>query len=143
VIGKVGKDLARPMVSRGAAYLDADGDGDPRPGGDREQRPRGAAAQRRRQQNRWLRVKLVGTKSNKDGIGAKVTVKLPGGATRWGVVKTGSSYCSQSELPLTFGLGTADKVDVGRGRLAERAARQAGRAGCRPHAHGHRGRGAA
>jgi enediyne biosynthesis protein E4 len=61
--------------------------------------------------NRWLRVKLVGTKSNKDGIGAKVTVKLPGGATRWGVVKTGSSYCSQSELPLTFGLGTADKAD--------------------------------
>jgi hypothetical protein len=61
--------------------------------------------------NRWLRVKLVGTKSNKDGIGAKVSVKLAGGSTSWGVVKTGSSYCSQSELPLSFGLGTADKAE--------------------------------
>ncbi len=59
----------------------------------------------------WLRVKLVGTKSNRDGIGAKVTVTLPGGGKSWGVVKTGSSYCSQSELPLSFGLGPADKAD--------------------------------
>jgi hypothetical protein len=55
-------------------------------------------------------VKLVGTKSNRDGIGAKVTVTLPGGAKQWGVVKTGSSYASQSELPLTFGLGEARMV---------------------------------
>ena len=61
--------------------------------------------------NRWLRVKLVGTKSNRDGIGAKVTVTLPGGAKQWGVVKTGSSYASQSELPLTFGLGSAKGVE--------------------------------
>jgi hypothetical protein len=60
--------------------------------------------------NRWLRVRLVGTKSNRDGIGAKVTVTLPGGNRSWGVVKTGSSYCSQSELPLTFGLGAADRA---------------------------------
>jgi hypothetical protein len=57
-----------------------------------------------------LRVKTVGTKSNRDGIGARVKVTLDNGQTRWAVVKTGSSYCSQSELPVTFGLGTATRV---------------------------------
>ena len=52
-----------------------------------------------------LRVKTVGTRSNRDGIGAKVTVKTSKGARLFGMVKTGSSYLSQSELPLTFGLG--------------------------------------
>ena len=53
----------------------------------------------------------MGTKSNRDGIGARVTVTLPGGVKQWAVVKTGSSYCSQSELPLTFGLGAAKGVE--------------------------------
>jgi len=38
-------------------------------------------------------------------------VTLPGGGKLWQMVKTGSSYASQSELPLTFGLGSAAKVD--------------------------------
>jgi hypothetical protein len=50
-------------------------------------------------------VKTVGTRSNRDGIGAKVTVKTNTGARLFAMVKTGSSYLSQSELPLTFGLG--------------------------------------
>jgi hypothetical protein len=60
-------------------------------------------------------VRTIGTASNLDGIGAKVTVTLPSGQKLWSVVKTGSSYASQSELPLTFGLGTqgkAQKVEV-------------------------------
>ena len=56
-------------------------------------------------QNDMLRVKTVGTRSNRDGIGAKVTVKTSTGARLFAMVKTGSSYLSQSELPLTFGLG--------------------------------------
>ena len=53
-----------------------------------------------------LRVQTIGTRSNRDGIGAKVTVRLPSGQHLLQMVKSGSSYLSQSELPLTFGLGT-------------------------------------
>jgi hypothetical protein len=56
-------------------------------------------------QNDMLRVKTVGTRSNRDGIGAKVMVRTNGGTRRFAMVKTGSSYLSQSELPVTFGLG--------------------------------------
>ena len=52
----------------------------------------------------------LGTTSNRDGIGAKVRVVPDAGPARWAVVKTGSSYCSQSELPLTFGLGRATRI---------------------------------
>jgi enediyne biosynthesis protein E4 len=48
---------------------------------------------------------MVGTRSNRDGIGAKVTLKTSRGLSLSQMVKTGSSYLSQSELPLTFGLG--------------------------------------
>jgi hypothetical protein len=112
VVRKVGPDLARPMVSRGAAYADFDQDGDL----DLVVTANGGPAVLFRNhggnRNGWLRVRLVGTKSNRDGIGARVTVTLPGGAKSWAVVKTGSSYCSQSELPLTFGLGQAKGVDA-------------------------------
>ena len=60
-------------------------------------------------QNDFLRVKTVGTRSNRDGIGAKVTVKTNKGARLFAMVKTGSSYLSQSELPLTFGLGKPEE----------------------------------
>ena len=56
-----------------------------------------------------LRVKTVGTRSNRDGIGAKVTVKTSTGTRLFAMVKTGSSYLSQSELPLTFGLGKPEE----------------------------------
>ncbi|HKR85878.1 MAG TPA: ASPIC/UnbV domain-containing protein, partial [Terriglobales bacterium] len=64
--------------------------------------------------NHSLRVKLEGTRSNRDGIGAIVRV-TSGNDKQWKMVKSGSSYLSQSELVLTFGLGdknSADQIEV-------------------------------
>jgi len=111
VVSKAGPALKRPMVSRGAAYADIDQDGDL----DLAITANGGPAVLLRNdggsKNGWLRVRLQGTRSNRDGIGARVTIALPGGAKQWGVVKTGSSYASQSELPLSFGLGAARGVE--------------------------------
>ncbi|MBW8867541.1 MAG: CRTAC1 family protein [Acidobacteria bacterium] len=101
-----GAALQKPMVGRGGAYADIDNDGDLDL---LLTANHGAAALLRNDggnRNNALRIRLVGTKSNKDGIGARVEMTV-NGTSRWQMVKTGSSYCSQSELPLTFGLGTA------------------------------------
>jgi enediyne biosynthesis protein E4 len=60
--------------------------------------------------NRSLRVKLVGTKSNRDGMGAAVRVTTADG-TQTQMLRSGSSYLSASELVLTFGVGQQSKVD--------------------------------
>ena len=60
--------------------------------------------------NHSLRIKLQGTKSNQDGIGAIVRVQAAGNS-QWLMMRSGSSYLSQSELVLTFGLGVSSKAD--------------------------------
>jgi enediyne biosynthesis protein E4 len=60
--------------------------------------------------NRSLRVTLQGTKSNRDAIGAVVRV-FHEGTSQSRMVHSGSSYLSQSELPVTFGVGRRDRVD--------------------------------
>jgi hypothetical protein len=60
---------------------------------------------------RWLKIKLRGTVSNRDGLGAKVRVQAGGQTlTQWNDGKSG--YLSQSSMPLYFGLGDAQKVDA-------------------------------
>jgi hypothetical protein len=98
----VGADLARPLVARGAAYADYDRDGDldvlltENHGAARLYRNEGGNA------NNWIQVRLEGKPSggNRSAIGAEVRV-----GPQWRPVHTGSSYCSQSDLTLTFGLG--------------------------------------
>jgi hypothetical protein len=105
VTPSLGPALQHAIVGRGAAYADFDNDGDL----DLLITANNSAARLLRNdngnQNDMLRVKTVGTRSNRDGIGAKVTVKTKKGVRLFAMVKTGSSYLSQSELPLTFGLG--------------------------------------
>ena len=103
-------DLQHPMVGRGAAYADIDGDGDL----DLAivQNGRRAVLLRNDQEtgHHWLRLKLVGTSANRDALGAEVTLRA-GGVTQYQRVHPSRGYLSQVELPLTFGLGAATKVD--------------------------------
>ena len=102
---KVGPALQQPVVGRGAAYLDYDNDGDLDLVITANNGPARLLRNENGNQNDMLRVKLVGTRSSRDGIGAKVILTTSTGARLLRMVKTGSSYASQSELPLTFGLG--------------------------------------
>ena len=105
VTSKLGRALQQPVVGRGAAYLDFDNDGDLDL---LIMDNRGTARLLRNDngnQNDMLRVRLVGTRSNRDGIGAKVVLTTSDGLRFTRMGKSGSSYLTQSELPVTFGLG--------------------------------------
>ena len=107
--GAVGPDISIPRVGRGAAYADIDNDGDL----DVLETTNGGPAVLFRNDggtNKSLRIKLSGTKSNRDGIGAIVTVRA-GNDTQSQMLRSGSSYLSSSELVLTFGLGQRANVD--------------------------------
>ncbi|HVT60588.1 MAG TPA: CRTAC1 family protein [Thermoanaerobaculia bacterium] len=100
----VGPDLNRPIVARGAAYADIDHDGDLDLLITTNNGPAYLFRNDGGNRNHWLRVKTVGTRSNRDGIGAVVRLQSAAGP-QWSMVRSGSSYCSQSELVQTFGLG--------------------------------------
>jgi len=109
VTQSLGAAFSSPKVARGAAYADINNDG----ALDVLVTTNGGRAYLFRSEggtNHSLRVKLAGVKSNRDGIGAVVRV-ASGKDQQWQMVHSGSSYLSQSELVLTFGLGDATKAD--------------------------------
>jgi len=105
----MGNTFAAPKVARAAAYGDIDNDGfldillTTNAGPAYLFHNEGGS-------NHSVRVKLVGTKSNRDGIGAVVRVSA-GNDKQWKMLRSGSSYLAQSELVLTFGLGAQTKAD--------------------------------
>ncbi len=104
---RVGAALPRPVVARGAAYADYDGDGDldvaisTNNGAAILLRNDGGSA------HGWIRVRLVGRSSNRDGVGAVALLQSSAVASISRTVRSAASYASQSEMTLTFGLGAA------------------------------------
>jgi hypothetical protein len=101
---KVGTQFSRPIVARGAAYGDVDRDGDLDVLLTENHGPAYLFRNDGGNRNNFISIRTKGVKSNRDGIGAIVRVESASGK-QWSTVRSGSSYCSQSDLALTFGLG--------------------------------------
>ena len=111
VSGRLGQDLMRPRVSRGVAAGDFDNDGDV----DLLVSNNGGVPQLLRNDggntNHWLEILLIGTKSNRDGVGARVKL-IAGDLVQYDQRKGGGSYQSAPDPRLHFGLGRQTKVDT-------------------------------
>jgi len=103
VTAAAGTSFSRPAMGRGAAYADLDGDGDLDLAIARLAGPAALFRNDAANGHHWLRVRAIGSQSTRSGLGTVVTVTSASGA-QWQTVKSGSSYASQSELTLTFGL---------------------------------------
>jgi hypothetical protein len=110
VAAEIGSGFNQPKVGRGLAYADFDRDGDLDLLLTTNNGPAYLYRNDQLSGNHSIRFRLVGTKSNRDGIGATVRI-VSGGLSQSRMVKSGSSYLSQSELAVTFGLEKRDRVE--------------------------------
>ena len=110
IASEVGGAFQRPKVGRGLCYGDFDRDGDLDLLMTTNNGPAYLFRNDQLLRNRAIRFRLTGVKSNRDAIGARVQI-FHGDSSQSRLVHSGSSYLSQSELPVTFGLGQRDRVD--------------------------------
>jgi hypothetical protein len=110
VAAEIGGGFEHAKVGRGLAYGDFDRDGDLDLLLTTNNGPAYLYRNDQLAGNHSIRFQLRGTKSNRDGIGATVRIES-GGMSESRMVKSGSSYLSQSELPITFGLEKRDRVN--------------------------------
>jgi hypothetical protein len=110
VARQAGDAFATPKVSRGLAAGDFDRDGDLDLLITTNNGPAYLYRNDITGNNRSLRIRLIGVKSNRDAIGATIRISTPDG-TQSRMIRTGSSYLSQSELTATFGIANRDRAD--------------------------------
>ena len=110
VAGQLGGGFAQSKVGRGLAVADFDRDGDLDLLLTTNNGPAYLYRNDQLAGNRGIRLHLIGTKSNRDAIGASVRL-YSNGQVQSRLVRSGSSYLSQSELPLTFGVGKQDRIE--------------------------------
>ena len=96
--------------SRGAAFGDYDNDGRVEVLVNNQNEPPSLLRQTSTNQNHWIILKLIGTRSNRSAIGARVSISA-NGRRQVDEIRSGGSYLSQNDLRLHFGLGPASKVD--------------------------------
>ena len=111
ISSQCGPGLGLNKVSRGVAFGDYDNDGDIDVLITNSNQTPDLLLNESSNQNNWFNLRLVGTASNKDAIGAQVKVFAPGLGPQFREVKSGSSYLCQSDMRLHFGLGNASIVD--------------------------------
>ncbi len=105
-----GPGFAPGRVSRGLATADYDNDGDLEIMVSNMNGPPALLRHATKNPNHSILIKTIGTKSNRDGIGAEVKV-IAGSLLQYDTVRSGGSYLSSSDLRLHFGLGTHTSVD--------------------------------
>ena len=110
VAENLGSGFSQAKVGRGLAYGDFDRDGDLDLLLTTNNGPAYLYRNDQSSGHRSIRFQLIGTKSNRDAIGAIVRIEYAG-VSQSRMVKSGSSYLSQSELPVTFGVGTRDQIE--------------------------------